>query len=86
VDNTDEGAQGDWKFPDGSVVGIRSAANDAMLFRTRAPRALLLHRNSRATGPTGIYTCRVPDNSGITQSTYFGIYRRSGCKYCNIRL
>jgi len=85
-DNPNGGAQGDWIFPNSITVGVRSTANDAMFFRTRAPRALFLNRNSLATGPTGIYTCRIPDNNGNTQSTYFGVYRRSECKYCNIRL
>jgi len=79
-DNPNGGAQGYWIFPDGNIVRSKYLANDAIFSRTRAPRALLLHRGFSATGPTGIYNCMIPDTSGNDHNTHFGIYSQL-CKF-----
>jgi len=45
-----------------------------MFSRTRDKSSITLHRGVEAYGPTGIFTCEVPDDSGVTQKLYFGIY------------
>jgi len=77
------GGKGDWIFPDSSTVGSMSTTLNKIFSRNRNARALLLHRGPTATGPTGIYTCMIPDRSGTVRALYFGIYSRQGCKYYN---
>ena len=72
VDNMNRGGLGNWKFPNDTVLGDRSTLS--IFFRTRATNAILLHRGSSATGPTGIYRCEVPDSQNDMQFVYFGIY------------
>ena len=84
-DNPNGGAQGSWISPIG-IVESRSQASDSVFSRTRDARALILHHGPNATGPTGIYTCQLPDRSGNRLNLFFGIYSKMGCKYPVIQL
>ena len=74
VDNPNGGLQGSWMFPEGNDVGRLILANNNEFSRNRSERAVILHRGISAAGPTGIFTCVIPDSNNIVQQVYFGIY------------
>ena len=86
MDNPNGNSSGVWLFPNGEVVGSRSSSRLDVFSRTRDRRSVILHRGPEATGPTGIFTCEVPDSSGATQKLYYGIYSRFGGTLCRILL
>jgi hypothetical protein len=47
-----------WRFPNGSNVGEDTTVG---IYFTRGFSSLHLNRRSSAVGPTGVYTCAVPD-------------------------
>jgi hypothetical protein len=57
--------RGIWKFPNGSNVGEGTTAD---VYFTRGFSSLPLSRRSSAVGPTGVYTCFIPD-AGDSSST-----------------
>ena len=63
-DNPNGGAQGDWRYPGGSIVPSRSSGQD--ISRTRGASSVLLHRVNNAMSPTGVYSCVIPYNSTTT--------------------
>ena len=72
VDNPNGGSQGSWRFPEGNAVG---SLNDNNVFtRNRNQHAVVLHHEISAAGPTGIFTCVIPDSNNVTQQVNFGIY------------
>ncbi len=52
-----ETKRGEWRFPDGTLVGNNNAGGD--LYRTRGTQQVLLHRRNNALGPLGSYCCEV---------------------------
>ena len=50
---------GAWKFPNGSEIMQESMGGD--IYRTRSYSSVILNRRNNAVGPTGIYTCEIPD-------------------------
>ena len=70
---------GEWFYPNGSTVRIRSAGDD--FFRGRGFRAVHLYRLHSAMSPTGLYRCVVPDSNGVNQTLYVHIgLNRGECK------
>ena len=71
----DGGSAGEWVLAGQTepVVDINAATSADLFTRGRAPSAVLLNRRNSAIGPTGIYTCRVPDGSGQLRTAYIGI-------------
>ena len=71
----DGGSAGQWVLAGQTepVVGINTATSADLFTRGRAPSAVLLNRRGSATGPTGIYTCEIPDGSGQLRTAYIGI-------------
>ena len=68
------GRHGAWRFPNGAVVIENQSAD---VYFTRGLSSLLLNRRSSAVGPTGVYTCLIPDAQDIdsaSQTLYIGIY------------
>ena len=68
-----------WYFPNGSEAqnngGLpyyRTRNNPDLGARTGL-RSILLHRNPQGT-TTGIFRCDIPDESGVLQSVFVGIY------------
>ena len=49
--------QGEWKFPNGSMVRTPGSGDD--FYRNRGTSILRLSRRNDATGPTGQYCCEV---------------------------
>ena len=85
TDNPNGHSSGQWLFPNGEVVGSRTSSRPDVFSRTRDRRSVILHRGPEATGPTGIFTCEVPDRSGATQKLYFGIYNKLEGKKLTLR-
>ena len=50
-------ALGEWKYPNGTLVGLRGGSDD--FYRNRGSRIVRLNRRNGATGPTGLYCCEV---------------------------
>ena len=61
---------GNWYFPN----GIEVPTNDTgwLFYTTRGPGVVRLHRHTR--GVSGIYHCVMPDQSGVNQTLYVGLY------------
>ena len=62
------GHHGFWHF-----LGRRTDSTSGIFF-TQGSSALLLSRRSNTVGPTGIYTCGVPDANSLYKFLYVGIY------------
>ena len=71
----DGDSAGEWFLPGKTspVVDISSVDNMENFTRSRGPSAVLLNRRSSAVGPTGLYTCQVPDGSGMVRTLYIGV-------------
>ena len=65
---------GDWRLPDGSLVPGGASGSTASIIRTRGASAVLLHRRNNVMVPTGVFTCEVPDASGVLRFVYIYIY------------
>ena len=61
---------GNWYFPNGTEV----PTNDTgwLFYITRGPGVVQLHRH--AGGVSGIYCCVIPDQCGVNQTLYVGLY------------
>ncbi len=49
------------------------AGHTADFSRGRAPSAVYLNHRNSTTGPSGVYTCEIPDASGQLQTLYIGV-------------
>ena len=77
----DGGSAGEWFLPGQTspVVGVNAPNTGTESFnRSRGPSAVLLNRRTGVLGPTGLYTCQVPDGSGMEKTLYIGVYIRVG--------
>ena len=75
--------QGGWYYPNGSVVP--PAAGGATLFTSRSGQGYIglnQRNNFRENGLNvdGVYSCEVPDASGMNDTLYVGIYSGPVCK------
>ena len=61
---------GNWYFPNGTEVPPDSTG--WLFYCTRGPGVVRLHR--RTGGMSGIYHCVIPDQSGVNQTLYVGLY------------
>ena len=60
---------GQWILSDGSVP----SGDGTDFYIRRGPSAVLLNRKTSAVGPTGLFTCQVPDGSGMERTLYIGV-------------
>ena len=67
-------SDGRWIFSDDSYANEDPTAN---FYLVRGFSSLLLNRRSSAVGPTGVYTCLIPDSSNSSRNVYIGVYTRS---------
>ena len=67
-------SHGGWRFSNDSCAHEDPNAN---LYLIRGFSSLLLNRRSSAVGPTGVYTCLIPDSSNSSSNVYIGVYTRS---------
>ena len=80
-----EGAhRGDWYFPDGTLLPF--AGNSVPIGEGRAAQLAVIRRTT-ATGPTGIYRCRIATNAvhsdtdqSVRETVYVGLYPTDGGK------
>ena len=71
------GQQGEWYYPDGTMVPGSSAGEDFHRSRSDNGEVRLIRRNS-AMSPTGIFHCELPVSDIVTQALYVGVYADSG--------
>ena len=62
---------GVWRSPDGSDV---SGSTTADVYIVRGFSSLLLNSRSSVVGPTGVYTCVIPDAGNNNRTLYIGLY------------
>ena len=55
--NEEGNAQGEWRFPNGTLVAANNAGGS--FYRSRGAQRVLLNRRSNALGPVGAYCCEV---------------------------
>ena len=55
--NVQNNKRGEWKFPDGTLVGTDGGGGD--IYRNRGTKLVLLNRRNNALGPLGSYCCEV---------------------------
>ena len=72
--DTGASAHGTWLLPGGSSVVQKSGAVAGMFYRSRGASAVLLHRDSATLGPSGVFTCDIPDSADLPQQVFVGIY------------
>ena len=61
---------GHWVLSNGYVP---DASNSSGFYIERGPSVVLLNRKANEMGPIGVYTCQVPDASGINRTMYIGV-------------
>ena len=63
-------ALGNWYFPNGTRVVSSGMQWDFHRIRGQ----MLLHLQRRRGGVNGIYHCKIPDATNVTQTIYIGVY------------
>ena len=63
-----------WRSPDGSNL---SGSTTADVYLVRGFSSLLLNRRSSAVGPTGVYTCVIPDAGNVPRTLFIGVYNNA---------
>ena len=71
-----DGQQGEWYYPDRTMVPGSSANEDFSRSRSNDGEVRLSRRNS-ALSPTGIFHCELPGPDDVTQTLYVGVYADS---------
>ena len=73
--------RGDWYFPDGTVLPFSGT-----IYLGRGPQRVVIRRTT-ATGPTGIYRCRIATDAvhsdtdrSVGETVYVGLYPADGGK------
>ena len=69
----EDGSGGEWFLPGETQPVVAGDADSADFTSGRVPSAVLLNRRNNVMGPTGIYTCRIPDGSGPVRTAYIGV-------------
>ena len=69
----EDGSAGEWFLPGETQPVVAGNAGSANFTVGRAPSAVFLNRRDNVGGSTGIYTCRVPDESGQVRTAYIGV-------------
>ena len=63
---------GEWFLPGQTSPVVDVNAPNASFTRSRGPSAVLLNRRAGVMGPTGLFTCHVPDGEG-SKTLYIGV-------------
>ena len=69
---TNVGSLGKWYFPNNTAVRKYMNSND--LYQNNGLSVVRLNRRSNITSPTGLFSCEIPDDNGIKQTIYVGVY------------
>ena len=77
--------RGNWSFPDGTLLPF--AGDSIPIALGRNAQIAIIHRTIGATGPTGIYRCRIATNAvhsdtdrSVGEAVYVGLYPTNGGK------
>ena len=77
--------RGNWSFPDGTL--LPSIGGSVPIGLGRAAQRAVIRRTNDATGPTGIYRCRIATNEvhhdtdqSVGETVYVGLYLADGGK------
>ena len=68
---------GEWFYPNGQMVGLRSSGDDMYRNRDDLGNVFLNRRNDVRT-PRGIYHCLLPDHYGVMTKMQVGLYLPEG--------
>ena len=69
----EDGSAGEWFLP-GEMQPVGAGdAESADFVHVGVPSAVLLSHRNDTGGPTGIYTCRIPDDSSQIKTAYIGV-------------
>ena len=76
--DTGSGPLGYWFFPNGTevpnfIINVQGLMWD--FYRNRGPSVVRMNR--RRGGVNGIYRCKIPNQNGVSQSLYVGVYTRN---------
>ena len=81
--------RGNWSFPNGAL--LPSIGNSVPIALGRAAQRAIIRRTNDATGPTGIYRCRIATNAvhsdtdeSVGETVYVGLYPADGGKLRHI--
>ena len=71
---TNTSVLGDWFFPNGTKVPNKIVTNKTKwdFYRDRGQSVVRMKR--RRGGEEGIYRCKIPDSTNVTQTIYIGVY------------
>ena len=80
------GKQGEWYYPDGTVVPDSTANEDFFRSRNDDGELRLNRIRNNAMTPTGIFHCELPVSDNVTQTLYVGVYATndSGEMFCSL--
>ena len=74
--------RGNWFFPNGTILPFSGT-----IYLGRGPQRAIIRRTSGATGPTGIYRCRIATDAvhhesdeSVGETVYVGLYPANGGK------
>ena len=77
--------RGDWSFPDGTRLPF--AGNSVPIGLGRSAQIAIIRRTNDATGPTGVYRCRIAtiavhsnSDESVGETLYVGLYTADGGK------
>ena len=74
---TNSNTIGEWRFPNGDIVGENTNDQEQVLFIHRQlGRVTLQIREGRqfTSALEGVYTCTIPDETGAVRTLYAGVY------------
>ena len=69
---------GEWYYPDGTTVREQGSGGPFYVLKRINGRIDLFPRNSLGVNDEGIYTCIIPDEDGMDQTLYIGVYSNTG--------
>ena len=79
--------RGSWYFPDGTILPFTGSSVPVGFGRTA--QIAVIRRTGGATGPTGIYRCRIATiavhsdtDESVGETVYVGLYQADGIKLC----
>ena len=64
-------SQGEFRFPNGSLVPTANAQQD--FYRNRGSQFIRLNRRNGASSPLGKYSCDIPNASGVSQRIFLKV-------------
>ena len=72
--DTGTSGRGTWLLPGKTPVVQKSGAVTDMFYRSIGTSVVILHRDSATLGPSGVFTCNIPDSADLPQQVFVGIY------------